>query len=274
MSWYAIDEQPTLWYARNGLRTAPPVMLLHGFASDHCSWQALAETLGHHWDIVAPDLPGHGKTQLKAGITHVPMAQSADDLTSLMNTLRPSPFVIVGYSMGGRLALHIATQHLPHVAGLVLISSSPGLADYSAQATRRQQDERLAQLIIQRGVDWFLSYWEALPLFASDGHQSPPIRCLSPEPCGLATSLLLAGTGQQHSLWNELPRVTFPTLLITGQKDQKFTEIAQQMSKFLPDVHHHIVPGAGHRVPWDAPDSTHQLVIDFLHMVWKTREVG
>ena len=207
-------------------------------------------------DVFTPDLPGHGS----ATTSETSLEDAAQELI-----IRQSTCAVVGYSMGGRFALHVATRNPGRLRGLVLISSSPGLEDADERASRRESDERLATHIEEVGVDQFLDEWLAQPLFASLPQDSSALddrrRNTS---TGLAWSLRHWGTGCQESLWESLRRVDCPVLLITGGRDTKFTAIATRMAGLIDDCRHAVIDDAGHAVHLERPELVAGLIDEFL----------
>ncbi len=244
------------WHVHHrGEASAPALLLLHGFTGSGRSWQELAEMLPD-WRIIAPDLPGHGKTDPPAGA----MPEVARDLVALLDRLGVSKALVIGYSMGGRLALHLAVHAPERILGLVVIGASPGLPDEEARAARRSVDEQLA-LRIETDLDGFVGDWEALPLFGTQRTQSPETReriretRRSHDPQALAAALRHMGTGAQPPLHDRLGELAMPMLWITGEYDAKFRAIAQSVAPRLPSAHFAIVPYAGHAVHVDRPSA-------------------
>lgn len=204
-------------------------------------------------DTIALDLPGHGHSTTPAPYT---MAQAAADIIAQFNG---RPFHLLGYSMGGRLALYIALHYPDSVASLILESASPGLAEAAARQQRRQQDNALADRIERDGIVAFVDFWERLSLWESQRQLAEETRIalhhrrLQNNPIGLANSLRGMGTGMQPSLWSQLGTLPMPVHLIVGALDQKFVTIAQQMAAAMDDVRLDIVAEAGHTVHLERP---------------------
>jgi 2-succinyl-6-hydroxy-2,4-cyclohexadiene-1-carboxylate synthase len=215
-----------------------PVTFLHGFTQTKESWLPVLDSL--HVLIAATllDCPGHGESPTQ-GRT---LPQTGDDVSQTMKA-----GVLVGYSMGARIALHTALQSPDKVQGLVLISGTPGLRTESERIDRRASDESLAQDIEEVGVNEFITEWLSNPMFQglSADLADVPRRCTNTAN-GLADSLRFAGTGTQEPLWEQLPSLTMPVLIITGDRDNKFTEIAHQMTSLMPHAEHHIMKDVGH----------------------------
>jgi 2-succinyl-6-hydroxy-2,4-cyclohexadiene-1-carboxylate synthase len=155
--------------------------------------------------------------------------------------------VLVGYSMGARIALHTALQHPEKVHGIVLVSGTPGIRSETERADRRTSDEALAQHIEEIGMSQFITEWLSNPMFKglSSQHADVPKRNTNTER-GLADSLRYAGTGTQESLWDQLKNLHMPVLVIAGEQDQKFTEIGREMAANIPHCEYRVMTGVGH----------------------------
>lgn len=249
-----------------------PLLLLHGFTGSAAGWLALAARLAPHRRTVAVDLIGHGQSNAPADAERYRMEQCVADLLALLDTLEIAQTDVLGYSMGGRVALQMAASAPARVSTLILESSSPGLADPAERQARIAADEALADSIERDGLAAFVDRWEQLPLFASQAALSAEIRAhqhaqrLQNNPQGLANSLRGMGTGRQTSLWNQLPQLHIPTLLIAGELDQKYCVIAEQMAQALPNVQNVVIPNAGHTVHLEQPERFALIVMEFLRI--------
>jgi 2-succinyl-6-hydroxy-2,4-cyclohexadiene-1-carboxylate synthase len=174
--------------------------------------------------------------------------------------------VVIGYSMGGRAAIHLALTR--PLAALILISASPGLADPEERALRRQADSRLAERILQIGSAKFATEWLELPMFATlpATARFERERAANP-PSGLAGSLRLAGTGAQDSLWDRLGELRAPTLVVTGGFDAKFGVIGRRMVDRIPNSELVVVSEAGHSAHLERPEATASVIGEFLDRI-------
>ena len=152
----------------------------------------------------------------------------------------------------------------------VLESSSPGLATEAERSARRVTDEALALQIEEKGIEYFVDYWEALPLFASQRglddsllDRQRALR-LQNDVQGLATALRALGTGSLPSLWGRLPEIDTRTLLLAGGLDQKFIDVARSMEALMPNATLVVVPGVGHAVHLEHPEAWLDAVTSFL----------
>lgn len=229
-----------------------PLLLLHGFSGDCATWQTAANTLADRWRVIMLDSLGHGASDAPPQVESYRMESAAADIIDLLDQLDIKRTHLLGYSMGGRLALYMALRYPERLRSLILESASPGLADASERAGRRRHDEDLADKIESRGINWFVEYWERLPLWASQSTLPSEIResqrqqRLRNSARGLANSLRGLGTGAQPSLWPELPAVQLPALLIAGEADHKFRRINQAMAARMPQAQLRLIPSAGH----------------------------
>lgn len=184
------------------------------------------------------------------------LSQSADDIASAMQQ-----GILVGYSMGARMALHVALQYPETVSQLVLISGTPGLATQAERAARVQSDNELANRIEQIGTEAFIDEWLALPIFSGlTNRTNQRDERLVNSPKGLADSLRHAGTGTQESQWEQLHQLTMPVHLIVGENDTKFVAIAKEMHALLADSHLSVIPNVGHTVHLENTTATGRLL--------------
>ncbi len=257
MPFFKVD-QTRYHYVEAGV--GEPLLLLHGFTGCTLNWQDVMGRLQSRCRVLAIDLPGHGKTAAPNESAHFAMPFVARQISVFIGDVIGEPTNLLGYSMGGRLALCIALDHSACVQKLLLESASPGLASAAERQARIASDEALAMRIARDGIEPFVDAWERLPLFASQAQAPQQARVrlrglrLQNDPAGLVLSLRGMGTGAQPSLWDRLPAWTKLTLLITGALDVKFVEINRAMAQRMPHALHHIVERAGHTVHFEQPD--------------------
>jgi len=245
-------------------------VLLHGFTGSTDSWSALVAPLvarGLH--VISIDMLGHGQSDAPDDPVRYSIEHCRADIVEILQTLgiTPGEAILLGYSMGGRIALYTALSGF--FRALILESSSPGIANAGERERRRLADAALAERIEQEGVAAFVTYWEQLPLFASqqalpEAQQAALHRQrLSNRAKGLANSLRGVGTGSQPDLHEQLATLTIPTLIIAGELDGKYCGIAREMAQRLPHSELTIVPGTGHTVHLEQPDAFINLVANF-----------
>ena len=246
------------------------LVLLHGFTGSAAGWGHQMDTLASYGlRIIALDLLGHGQSDAPEDAKRYSIENSQKDILAVLQALgvKQGHAIILGYSMGGRIALYTAFSG--YFRALILESSSPGLTAAAERAERRASDGVLAASIEREGVPAFVERWERIPLFASQ--KTLPSECrealhrqrLQNNATGLAQSLRGVGTGVQPSLDAQLPTLYIPVLLIAGELDAKFTTIAKRMAHALPQSQLHILPAAGHAVHLEQPQLFTSLVRDF-----------
>jgi 2-succinyl-6-hydroxy-2,4-cyclohexadiene-1-carboxylate synthase len=235
--------------------SGPPVLLLHGFTQTGACMGPLADDLARDHRVLLVDLPGHGGS---AGLTGADLWTAADAVARAVADVAPQdgPVTVIGYSLGGRLALHLALRHPDTVQSLVLIGATAGIDDDAARAPRAADDAALADHIVDVGVDAFLHEWLAQPLFAD----LPAWARFDAErrantAAGLADSLRHAGTGVMEPLWDRLGAIDVPSLVLAGERDAKFAGLARRLAEAIgADASVDLVPDAGHAAHLEAPD--------------------
>jgi len=234
----------------------PDLVLLHGFTQTGRSWQAIGHALAGRYRSAAPDLPGHGDFAERRPASFV-----ACD--AYLRALTDAPFTLVGYSMGGRIALHGALAVGARVRRLVLVGASPGLADAAEREQRRVADAALADRIEAIGAEAFAREWAAQPLFAgmprgiADQIDTDRRRNTA---TGLAAALRGLGTGVMPPLWERLEELAMPVDLVVGERDEKFKAIAERMAERIPAAQVHVIAAAGHVAHLEQPGALAELL--------------
>jgi len=253
-----MDNRSSLYFECHGDRVNPPLLMLHGFMGCIADWQKVIAGLIDHFYCIAVDLPGHGKSVGFAPAQKWGMAQTAAAIVQLLKQQKIPRTHLLGYSMGGRLALYLAIPFPQYFEKVLLESASPGLMSNEERQTRLQGDERIARRLESGDFQKFLLEWYEMDFFQTlrnhPDFSAMFARRRQNDPQALAKSLREMGTGQQPSLWPELPRIKFPPLLVIGEKDAKFRAIAQKMAATNPKICQSIIPGCGHNVHFEAPE--------------------
>lgn len=250
----------------------PPLVLLHGFTGSVENWRPLIEQLAPlNRTVIAIDILGHGRSSAPLDPTRYRMELVAADIAETLNTqLGFSQIDLLGYSMGGRLALSIACDYPQLINRLILESASPGLETMEERNARKTSDDALADWIEQNGIPAFVDRWEAVPLFDSQKVLPESVRArlrnqrLHNRTHGLANSLRGMGTGVQPPFWVCLAQLTLPVHLIVGELDTKFCRIADEMMEKLPNAKLTVVENAGHTVHLERPEMFTKLTNDAL----------
>jgi 2-succinyl-6-hydroxy-2,4-cyclohexadiene-1-carboxylate synthase len=248
----------------------PTLVLLHGFTGSAAGWGSHLDTFAAcGLRVIALDMLGHGESDAPEDPARYSMEHCQCDILAALKVLgvQQGEAILLGYSMGGRIALYIAFSRF--FRALILESASAGLADANEREQRRMRDEALADSIEREGIAAFVEYWERLPVFASQTRLSQEVRDrlrtqrLHNHARGLAQSLRGVGTGVQPALHAQLPELHIPVLLIAGELDTKFCAIAREMAQALPQAQIRIVPNAGHTVHLEQPEVFDTIVKDF-----------
>lgn len=236
---------------------APRLTLVHGFTQTGRSWAPVVPALAAHFDVATPDLPGHGSLAHRpAGVDEA--ARSVGEAGGRG--------AYVGYSMGGRVALHLALSRPDLVERLVLVSTSAGIEDDEERAARRAADEELAAALEAGGLDAFLERWLAQPLFAGLTGEAAGVEARRENTAqGLAGALRLLGAGVQEPLWRRLHELRMPVLVVAGDQDDAYCHLAVQLGGWIGEAASlALVPGAGHACHLERPEAFAALVLAFL----------
>lgn len=251
-----IDRSPTLPAG------APPLVLLHGFGQTARCWGAVGTDLALDHPVTRPDAPGHGDA-----------ARVQADLVTTAGLLAATGgrAIYVGYSMGARMALHVAVHHPEMVERLVLVGGTAGIEDRDDRAARQDQDRQNAARLRVEGVEAFFATWFDQPLFAglpAEARFLDERRRNTAE--GLASSLEQAGTGSQYPLWDRLSELEMPVLVMAGARDERYAALAARMADTIGgNAEVALVPEAGHTAHLERPEA-------FLAVLrpWLDRHLG
>jgi 2-succinyl-6-hydroxy-2,4-cyclohexadiene-1-carboxylate synthase len=242
---------PVVEHARVG-QVAETVVVLHGFGGTRRTWDGvLAHLPAERYRPLALDLPGHGE------LADAPRPITFDACVKSVLDRSPERFVLAGYSMGGRIALHVALAAPKRIVRLVLISTTAGIDDVEERAHRRDADRRLADEIEQGPIEDFVTRWRAQSMFAEDPSEVDS-RARADQsrnrPDAIAAALRGIGTGEMSPLWGRLGELTMPVTVLVGRRDEKFCLLGERMVSLLPDARLAIVP-AGHGLPFEDPSA-------------------
>ncbi|MBI4883881.1 MAG: alpha/beta fold hydrolase [Actinobacteria bacterium] len=239
---------------------APKVVFLHGFTQTANSWKPIAEQIvarGYHAVVI--DLPGHGG----ASGVRADLRRTADMVAAISKVA-----TYVGYSLGGRATLHVALMYPHLVTTAVLIGANPGIDDDNERARRRDADGGLELRLAELGVDGFVREWVAQPLFGGLAVTDAELADRGRNTVeGLASSLRMAGTGAQSSLWPRLRELNMPVLAMAGENDSKFAAIAAQIAEVVAQGRFVLVPGAAHAAHMQQPQFVVEAILGLLPVV-------
>jgi 2-succinyl-6-hydroxy-2,4-cyclohexadiene-1-carboxylate synthase len=227
------------------------LVLLHGFSGTHRAWdRVVAELDPERYRALALDLPGHGAlASVRRPI------EFADCVRHVLDSAGPERFVLCGYSMGGRVAMHVALAAPERLSGLVLIACNPGIEDERERAERRADDDALAAGLETEPYEDFIERWRTQPLFAADPPEVGELARADQrrnDPLAMAAVLRGLGSGAMEPLWGSLGRIDMPAAVLVGQRDTKFMRIGARMARAIPGARLIVLPG-GHGLPLESP---------------------
>lgn len=254
-------ENSQFGYSLSGRSDRICILFLHGFMGDRHDFAPITSLLVDQYQCLAIDLPGHGETRVIEDAAYG-MALTAQAVIRALDQLHISQCFLVGYSMGGRLALYLTVHFPERFIGAVLESASPGLKTEEERRQRVQRDRQLATELETTDFGEFLTNWYEQPLFASMKCFADSLKRSSTfaqmlerrqqnQPTELAKSLRNLGSGSQPSLWAELAHNQVPLLLLIGELDQKFVQINQEMQALCSSAQIQIIAGCGHNVHFE-----------------------
>jgi 2-succinyl-6-hydroxy-2,4-cyclohexadiene-1-carboxylate synthase len=233
------------------------LVLLHGFGGTHRAWDPVLSELEHErYNPIVPDLRGHGT---KAAVRPI----SFDGCVADVLAAAPGDFVLCGYSLGGRVAQHVALAAPERISRLILVSTGGGIAGAAARAARVTEDERFADELERMTIAQYADRWMAQPLFA--GTPEAAARwwrddLLRNDPVALAAVLRTIGGGAMAPLWDRIGALAMPVTIVVGERDTKFIDYAEQFAELLPQAEVHVIAGAGHGLPREAPGELAALI--------------
>ncbi|HDZ11242.1 MAG TPA: 2-succinyl-6-hydroxy-2,4-cyclohexadiene-1-carboxylate synthase [Bacteroidetes bacterium] len=256
-----------LHYKFTGSKNAPVILCLHGFMGSGLDWEFLCGRLEGEFRCLAVDLPGHGKSLfLPEKAYH--FNETVRQILSLLDELSIERCHLIGYSMGGRIALSLALNFPGRFDRIVLESASPGLRAADDRRARVMADEKVSRRLETQNLVHFLNNWYRQPLFGSwckrpEFPRALQIR-LKNDPAELAKSLRFSGAGVQPSLWEKLPGNKRPILFLAGEQDLKYRTIGAEMARDNPAVQMKIIQDSAHTIHGENPAAFVSAVRTFL----------
>ena len=230
---------------------APTVTFVPGFMQRGDAWEPLAARLAGSYRTVCVDFRSSGFDERVAEVIEA----------------APPGAAVVGYSMGGRLALHAALREPERFAALALVGTSAGIEGDAERDERRREDAELADWIEARPIEEVVARWERLPVFAT---QDPALRerqrpgRLRHDPRELARVLRTTGQGVCPPVWDRLGELRCPVLLVAGELDDRYGDAARRMAELIPSASVRLVGGAGHAPQLEAPAGFEAVLREFL----------
>lgn len=258
-------------YSLNHNAHKPIILFLHGFMGNIHEFDEVIKLLFDDFSYLIIDLPGHGKTQVLDD-EYYTMASTATAIIQLLDQLKIDQCYLIGYSLGGRLALYL-TLHFPsRFIKVILESASPGLATEMARLARIKSDAQIARklnrIINKDDFYHFLNNWYQQRIFGKiknhPQYQSMIASRLTNYPPNLVKSLQFMGTGSQPCLWELLTENTIPLLLLVGEEDQKFIDINIAITEKCNFAKLQIIHDVGHNIHLENTLAVVQNIQDFF----------
>lgn len=254
-----------------------PVLFLHGFTGSSEDWQFIFDKIPDEFFPFAIDLIGHGKTDSPHDKKFYSCLSLISQIKSIIEFFHFSKIVLVGYSMGGRVALSFAVKNHSNLVGLILESTTAGIENINERKSRVENDFILAENILQNGIENFIDYWFNTPLFKKLKTLSSFDEIIQKRkknnPIGLANTLFSFSTGLMSNHWEKLNSLEVPTLLITGEDDEKYTSINKKMNSLIKNSSHKILQNTSHNTHLEKPELFTNLVIEFLNKLKGSNEI-
>lgn len=249
------------------------VLFIHGFTGSSNDWEHIIRLLPEKFNYFTIDLIGHGNSDSPPDSK----LYNADSLISLLKEFIAKvinkKIILIGYSMGGRAALSYSIKYPETVEGLVLESATAGIKDENERKERIKKDEEIANYIENHSVEEFIEYWMDMDIFNTQKRFSnsklKEIKNskLNNSKNGLSNFLRNFGTGRMPPLYDQLKNINAKTLLITGDLDDKFRLINDEMVNLFPLAKHISIKNSGHNTHLETPEVFIKTVSSFLNEV-------
>ena len=244
--------------AERGQPGHPWLVFLHGFSGDCREWLTVGQAFGAYSRLYI-DLPGHGGS---AKIAANSLAEVSHLIEKTLNSYNILKYWLVGYSLGGRVAMYFACQPREGLCGLVVEGGHPGLADENQRLLRRRNDAAWAERFRREPLTQVFADWYQQPVFASlDAAQRAALIALRSRNNGgtLAAMLQASSLAEQPDLREALRARDFPFHYLCGERDGKFRAIADELSAIT-----HVINHAGHNAHRENPDAVVACLAQFL----------
>lgn len=253
------------------LKEKIPVIFLHGFTGCISDWDFLEGKMPKQFTAVLIDLLGHGNSSSPENSKLYSENNQVKYLLKTADYLEIEKFVLVGYSMGGRLAASFAVKFPERISALVLESASFGIENEVERNVRISDDRKLAEMIENNGINDFINFWYSIPLFntlkkipSAKFEGLVQKRKASNNAIGLKNSLIGFSTGKMSYLISELNNIGCPVLFIAGEEDKKYADTGNKVLSEFPNSELIIVKNCGHNVHFENPEEFLKLLSSFL----------
>jgi 2-succinyl-6-hydroxy-2,4-cyclohexadiene-1-carboxylate synthase len=246
-----------------------PLLLIHGFTGTNKSFDVVSKYMQQYFKVVRIDLVGHGKS-MTYNEADYSFENSINSIISIIDKLNLRKVNVLGYSLGGRIAMHLASGFQKKINKLILCSASYGLDNLEEKKKRINSDQKLINLLEKKGIKDFVNHWESIPLW--DFEKKLPLEKrikhkiirLENNPLGLSMNLKHQGQGNQNNLLPELQKINNKTLILYGENDEKYENLSKKISNSIRKSKTMMVPESGHNIILENPIFVCREVKDFI----------
>ena len=256
-----------LYYTTEG--SGIPLILIHGFTGSHKSFDKLSNFLKQYFKIIKLDMIGHGLS-MDYDVSSYSFSESINYIEKIIEELNLKKVNILGYSLGGRLAMQFAIKNQHQVNKMILCSSSFGIEKKSERISRIRSDEKIIELLINENLEKFVNFWQNIPLWESEKKLPVEIKSkhrrirLEQKNEGLLLNLRYQGQGVQKYLGKSLKNIKLKTLIMYGGKDLKYKVISKKMIELIENSELCEVPNSGHNIVLEHPIYISQKIKSFI----------
>lgn len=247
------------------------VLLLHGFTGSLEDWRDIYPLLKKKFNYVGIDLIGHGKSDSPNDLKNYTTESLVSQIKNILDHLSLNKVILLGYSMGGRVALSFAVSHPQKIMGLILESTSAGIKNEKERKERLESDEELASYIENNSTEEFAELWMNQDIFNTQRRfsdvklQKIRRRIAGNSKTGLANTLRGFSPGKMPYLDESLNLIQSSVLLISGELDTKYCDLNLQLVKKFPKAKHTLIKNAGHNTHLEEPNRYIQAMNNFLN---------
>jgi 2-succinyl-6-hydroxy-2,4-cyclohexadiene-1-carboxylate synthase len=245
----------------------PTLLFLHGFLGSSSDWKYITNKLSSDYYCIAIDLPGHGLSEIDDSKDSFSIENTARYISEILQKYKIEKCDLLGYSMGGRIAIYLAVHYPEYFNKIIIESAQPGLDDEIEKEQRLNHDKQIAQKLLSEPFPEFLEYWYNQPIFETLKNHKNFANLLQSrlnnKPKKLAKSLKEIGAGTQPSLWEELRKIENPCLLIAGEFDTKYQKIFSKMHKEIYSSNFVVIKNSGHNTHFENLDEFIKVVRKF-----------
>tara|TARA_E500000331_G_scaffold310537_1_gene317354 strand:+ start:24 stop:782 length:759 start_codon:yes stop_codon:yes gene_type:complete len=232
-----------LYYEDDGKGTA--ILMTHGFVASTGMWDGQVEAFKDHFRLIRWDMRGHGRTECPDDQSAYGQGITVADMVAILDHLEVDKAIIVGHSLGGFMSLRLNVMHPERVSALVLQGCGPGYRSDDSRAKWNERVDGRAKTIIEEGYK------------ALGGAAEVPVSLQrSNQELAMAARGILAQVDAK--VIDSLPHIDVPTLVIIGAGDSYYLQGSEYMANRIPGAEHVVVPGAGHGVNVDQPETVNK----------------